>query len=81
MTNDARLIVSEIESGVPIPDAKGAKRYHFEDMQVGDSMLFEERKKAESAQASAYDWALRHNPDFKVSRRKVEGGYRLWRIK
>lgn len=75
--------MSKIESGVPMPEcaAASSKRYHFESMQVGDSMFFETRRKVDSAQSSAYDWALRHNPEFKVSRRKVEGGYRLWRIK
>ena len=73
--------MSEIESGVPIPDGSGVKRYRFEDMEVGDSMFFTEQRLIESAQTCAYDWALRHNESFKVSRRKVEGGWRLWRIK
>lgn len=73
--------MATIEEGVPIPLGKGAKRYHFEGMQVGDSFFFGTLREVSSAQASAYDWAQRNNPEFKVSRRTVEGGYRLWRIK
>lgn len=75
--------MAEIEEGVPMPCSAqtGFKRYHFERMKVGDSMFFEDLRQVGSAQTSAYDWAMRHNKDFKVSRRKVEGGYRLWRIK
>ena len=75
--------MAEIEEGIHMPPglATGAKLYHFEKMKVGDSMFFETFREVNSAQTSAYDWGLRHNKGFKVSRRKVEGGYRLWRIK
>lgn len=73
----------EIEQGVPLPSSlrNGVKRYHFEKMNVGDSMFFETFREVNAAQTSAYDWAMRHNKGFKVSRRAVDGGYRLWRIK
>ena len=70
-----------IETGVPMPEPIIRVRYAFEKMAVGTSMFFAELQQIESAQTAARDWAKRNNPEFKVTRRKVEGGYRLWRIK
>lgn len=69
-----------IETGVQMPRAIRLKRYNFESMLVGDSMFFELLTEVESAQSAAYGWASRHNKGFRTTRRKVEGGYRLWRI-
>ncbi len=69
-----------IETGVQMPKPTRLKRYNFDSMQVGDSMFFEVLSEVESAQSAAYGWATRHNPQFRTTRRKVEGGYRLWRI-
>lgn len=49
-------------------------------MEVGDSFFFEELPEVESAQNAGKGYANRHNPEFRMTRRKVEGGYRLWRI-
>lgn len=70
----------QIESGIPLRPQGSNKRYKFEDMEIGDSFFFEELPEVESAQSSAKGYAKRHNPEFKMTRRKVEGGYRLWRI-
>lgn len=71
----------EIETDVPLPEPIVFARYAFDKMKVGGSMFFAELPQVESAQTSARDWAKRNNPTFRVTRRKVEGGYRLWRIK
>lgn len=73
----------DIDEGIAMPTDRrgGARRYHFEKMDVGDSMFFGTFNDVVAAQTSAIAWAARHNKDFKVSRRAVDGGYRLWRIK
>lgn len=70
-----------IDTGIPVPEPIIRVRYAFEKMGIGESMFFAELQQVESAQTAARDWAKRNNPEFKVTRRKVEGGYRLWRIK
>lgn len=70
--------MQKIERGVQIATQK--KRYPFAKMAVGDSFFFEELTEVESAQNAGYSYAKRHDPAFKMTRRKVEGGYRLWRI-
>lgn len=70
----------KIESGVPLEKSRTSKKYPFAQMAVGDSFFFDELPDVESAQSAGKGYAKRHNPDFRMTRRKVEGGYRLWRI-
>lgn len=72
--------MTQIDRGVPLSKARTKKKYPFAQMQVGDSFFFEELTEVESAQASGKGYSKRHNPEFRMTRRKVEGGYRLWRI-
>ena len=67
----------EIEKGLRIPKVK---RYPFADMEVGDSMLFDELSEVESAQNAGYSYSKTHDNRFKMTRRKMDNGYRLWRI-
>lgn len=73
--------MTDIDKGVPIPAAGNRRRYKFGSMAIGDSLFFETLEKMESAASSARGYAKRNNPDFKLTCRKMEGGYRLWRIK
>jgi hypothetical protein len=66
-----------IDENVPLPPIK---RYRFDRMKVGDSLFFETLSEVESAASAAYSYERTHNIGFKVTRRKVEGGYRLWRV-
>lgn len=68
----------QVEKSVPIPTVK---RYHFEKLAIGDSFFFEELSEVESCSSSAYSYAKTHKNGFKMTRRKVDGGYRIWRIK
>lgn len=69
-----------IEAGVPLVGQVRKKRYNFDRMAVGDSMFFETLPEVESAQSASKGFAIRHQNGFLTTRRKVEGGYRLWRI-
>lgn len=67
----------QYEKDVPIPKLT---RYHFDQMEVGDSVFFESVVEADNMASSANSYAKTHKNGFKVSRRKVEGGYRVWRV-
>lgn len=74
----------QIEKGIPIPREmlnKNSGIYRFEEWQVGDSAFFDSLAKIDSAQTSAKSWSKRNGGNAQFSRRKVDGGYRLWRIK
>jgi hypothetical protein len=49
-------------------------------MDVGDSILFKEERQANSARIAAVRFAERHHPEWTYTLRKVEDGWRLWRV-
>ena len=73
----------EIEKGVPLPKrSRGPGRprsgkYPFQQMEVGDSFLIS-NVASNSVACISGRWAKRTG--FKFSQRKVEGGYRVWRV-
>lgn len=72
-----------IERHVPVPEVvkgKGRGIYKFGEWQVGDSILLQTIGQADSAQTSAKAWADRMANGARFTRKKVEGGYRLWRV-
>jgi len=66
----------QMDKSVPIPQTN---RYGFDKMEVGDSRLFEELEDAVRMANAAYAYAVYHQNGFRVTRRKVKGGYRVWR--
>jgi hypothetical protein len=66
------------DTNVMLPQTRS--KYPFEDMEVGDSILFKEERQANSARIAAVRFAERHHPDWTYTLRKVEGGWRLWRV-
>lgn len=50
----------------------------IESMQAGDSVLFDDKKKLNSFRAAS--WAFGARVGRKFSSRKVEGGWRVWRM-
>lgn len=67
----------KIEKEIKIPRVK---RFPFDKMEVGDSLFFDELTEVESAQNAGYQYGKTHKNGFKMTRRKVDNGYRLWRI-
>jgi hypothetical protein len=55
-------------------------RYRFESLAVGDSMFLGDFRKAESARVAAIQFARRRNLGWKFSLRKMDGGWRVFRI-
>lgn len=68
----------QIDSGVEMP--KGRTKYPFSDMLPGDSILFTKSKPANSARVSALRFVRSHANDWQFQLRRVENGWRLWRI-
>lgn len=67
-----------IEAGILPPTDR--TRYPFRDMEPGDSILFEEKAKALSARVSAIRFARLHTKGWVFSMRRVDAGWRLWRM-
>lgn len=68
----------QIDTGIAMPT--GRTKYPFEDMQVGDSILFGKENQANSARVSALRFVRTHAPKWQFQLRKVDNGWRLWRV-
>ena len=68
----------QIESNIAMP--MGRTKYPFSDMLSGDSILFVNARQANSARVSALRFVRAHAPDWHFQLRRVENGWRLWRI-
>jgi hypothetical protein len=55
-------------------------RYAFEEMSVGESIYICDFKKAESARVSAIQFSKRKQLGWRFSIRKMDGGWRLFRV-
>jgi hypothetical protein len=75
----------KIEKGIPIPDflRRGVDRLKvFESMEFGDSFLVEEKSERNSIfQQHIHKKKIGFPIDYIVITRKVEGGYRIWKVK
>ena len=63
-----------------VPPVKDRASYPFMQMDVGDSFLVTEYKKAESARIAALLFARRKSLEWKFSMRKVSEGWRVFRV-
>jgi hypothetical protein len=68
----------EIETDVPLPGNLGRLKYPFDDMHVGDSFLITDPGMVKNARSAAWMYAKRHGQRF--SCRRVEDGWRVWRV-
>ena len=65
----------------PLPNTKGVGKYPWREMKIGDSFFIPYADTNYSQVNSAPSYFSRRNPEYKFTVRKVEGGYRIWRIK
>jgi hypothetical protein len=72
------LMMVQIEQGVTVPTNRS--KYPFGDMEPGDSILFGLGKQAQSCRVAALRFTRVHQPKWVFTLRKVDGGWRLWRI-
>lgn len=68
----------QIDSGVAMPTDR--VRYPFRDMEPGDSILFVDQRRANSARVAALRYVRVHKPDWQFQLRRVANGWRLWRV-
>lgn len=75
-------MIFKIEKSIPIPEARGrrAKKYPFEQMEVGDSFFvpLEEGKSPSAIHASIA--TAKHRLGINLTTAREEGGIRVWRI-
>jgi hypothetical protein len=67
-----------VDLGVPIPPEAQREKYPFPVMAVGDSFLLADAESAKNARSAAWMFSKRHGTKF--SCRKVEDGWRVWRV-
>jgi len=71
----------KIEKGIPIPipaGRQGAQRKNpFDEMEIGDSFLVAEEKIRTVRSLASF---AKKKSGMKVATRKVDGGFRVWRI-
>lgn len=68
----------QIESGVAMPQRR--PKYPFSDMLPGDSIFFATKPQGDSARVSALRFVKVHQPQWRFQLRRVENGWRLWRL-
>jgi hypothetical protein len=66
----------KIETDIPVPVSTRSRKYPFMDMQVGESIWFDEQVNGR-AYRSALSTGTRHNLKFVA--RKENSGIRIWR--
>jgi hypothetical protein len=71
----------EIEKDYPIPKIERRHKYPFKDMEIGDSFFapFEDGVAPERVRVRIINAAKVYDP-MKFITRKVDGGFRVWRI-
>ena len=67
----------QLEQNVVFP-SRGA--YPFEDMDPGDSFFLPDKDKANAARVASIRFRRKHQPNWNFKMRKVDGGWRLWRV-
>ena len=72
------LMMVHIDQGIALPTNRS--KYPFVEMEEGDSILFGIRKQAESCRVAALRFTRVHQPKWVFTLRKVDNGWRLWRI-
>jgi hypothetical protein len=76
-------IIMEIEKNIPVPPPR--KKYHFNSLQVGESILFEcekqnVRKLRNCALSSANSFVKFSGLKRRFVTRTVSNGFRIWRV-
>jgi len=71
----------KIEKKVPIPPLHTAKpiEYPFEYMKVGDSFLIPDTPE-NAAKISSFPYTAARKMGMKITRRRVDEGWRFWRV-
>ena len=68
----------DFEKGIPIPK-RSRYAWSWKDMQVGDSIYFQDAKTADSAGMSLRQYIRVNKLSWKITVRKENTGKRIWR--
>jgi hypothetical protein len=73
----------EVENGVEMPAARKGpsgreEKYGFSRLQPGQSVFIADESEAINARRAASAYGKRHG--MKMTSRKVDGGFRIWRV-
>ena len=71
------ITIDSSASGIEMPPLR---RYPFNRMGVGDSILIDDFRLAQSARVSAINYIKRHDLGWKFSIRTMENGWRIFRV-
>lgn len=75
-TESTGKVFSPEESGEILP----IRKHGLDQMEVGASKFCETEQDAKALVAAGHYHAKHHCPGFKLARRKIHGGFRVWRI-
>ena len=67
----------KIDKDIPVPKSTRARKWPFLDMEIGDSVYFEDEEVNGKAYRAASSTGLRHERKY-ISRRE-DNGLRIWR--
>lgn len=70
----------KIEKNIPMPLIRGFRMYPYREMKVGNSIFIPDSDVPPSGAYPAPHYFAKRNPEYKFTVRKVEGGFRIWRI-
>jgi len=71
----------KIDKNIPIPKSKTKRtQYPWREMAIGDSIFVSDEEAPPSGAYTTPSYFALRNPEYKFTTRKVDGGYRIWRI-
>ena len=70
----------KIENDVPMPKTTRPTKYPFRDMNVGESVFFDNEPKGSQSNPAISAHMLSKRTDFKFATRKEGNGVRIWRV-
>lgn len=70
----------KIETNVPMPKATRSTKYPFRDMNVGESVFFDNEPNGSQSNPAISAHVLAKRDGLKFSARKENNGVRIWRI-
>jgi hypothetical protein len=70
----------KIEKNIPVPPRRGKFKYPLGQMKIGDSFFVKQEDSNNGQIRFASSYFAKRNKGYLFTVRKVEGGFRVWRI-
>ena len=75
------VLAGRVERGAPPPQPRGAVRWPFRGMQVGDKAVFDDPIEGAQAQRYCHVFAGQQTPRWQFVSRTIDGAMHVWRMK